>query len=280
MYPQRDAILKLLADDDERTRALVRTQLASGGLAALSQLQDLLTMEESRARIQLTEVIGAIEREHADAIFEQVCTHFGDHGDIEEAAWRLAASFEPGLDFRASRRQLDIWGEEASRRLRKAGNDQEEIETLIEFLGHDLGFRGNDEDYYNINNSLLPEVVATRRGLPITLSLVYMLVGRRAGLLVEGVGLPGHFIVRCGDAFFDPFHGGKRLGYSACRELLEAQNQTLSPEHLQPVSSRQILARMLANLHNVAVESDPPLARKIADWLSLLSTTARGERPD
>ena len=71
--------------------------------------------------------------------------------------------------------------------------------TLVEFLGHEAGLRGNEKDYYNVANSLLPEVIDTRLGIPISLSLIYILVGRRAGIPICGVGLPGHFMIRCGE---------------------------------------------------------------------------------
>lgn len=279
MNPQDDALLKLLADDDRATLGLLKAQLAAGGLAALPRLRFLMPDAAPAARRQLAEIIGEIESEHADALFGQLCADFPEEGDLEEAAWRLAATFEPGLDFSLVRRQLDDWGDEVRRRLRKAISEQDRIETLVEFLGHDLGFRGNEADYYNLNNSLLPEVIETRRGLPITLSLIYMLVGRRAGLPVQGVGLPGHFIVRSGEAFFDPFHGGRRLGFAECRSLMERQNLTLAPEHLQPATSRQILTRMLGNLHALSVETDPPLASKIAGWIGALHH-ADASRPD
>lgn len=278
MDSQRAALFKLLGDDDRRTVALVKGQLAQGGLSALPRLRDLLAEAEPPARAHLCEVIAEIESEHADGFFEQLCADFGENGDLEEAAWRLAATFEPGLDLGLARRQLDEWGDEVSRRLAKAVTAQDRIETLVEFLGHDLGFRGNEADYYNVNNSLLPEVIETRRGLPITLSLVYILIGRRAGLPVQGVGLPGHFVIRCGEAFFDPFHGGRRLGFAECRTIVEEQNLSLTPEHLQPVSSRQILTRMLGNLHAVANECDPPLASKIAGWINRLNAVSRSER--
>jgi regulator of sirC expression with transglutaminase-like and TPR domain len=244
----------------------------------LPQLRELLAEADPPARGHIAEVIADLESEHADALFEQLCAEFGDDGDLEEAAWRLAATFEPGEDFGPARRQVDDWGDEVTRRLRKAVTAQDRIETLVEFLGHDLGFRGNEVDYYNINNSLLPEVIETRRGIPITLSLIYILVGRRAGLPVDGVGLPGHFVIRCGEAFFDPFHGGRRLGFAECRTIVEEQNLSLTPEHLQPVNARQILTRMLGNLHAVANESDPPLASKIAGWINRLNAVSRSGR--
>ncbi len=267
MQRQRDALLKLLQEEDRETLALVKAQLASGGVGALPELHALLASAEGAARTHVREVIERIEYGNADAVFQRLCESFGEHGNLEQAAWRLAATFLPSEDFAPARALLDAWGAEVARRLGKAATEQDRIETLVEFLGQELGLRGNEEDYYNVTNSLLPEVIETRRGIPITLSLVYMLVGRRAGLAVEGVGLPGHFIVRYGAAFFDPFHGGRRIGLEECRLLLEQRKVVLTAAHLEPATSRQILARMLANLHGIAEESDPPLAAKIAGWI-------------
>ncbi|HEV7866636.1 MAG TPA: transglutaminase-like domain-containing protein, partial [Chthoniobacteraceae bacterium] len=197
-----------------------------------------------------------------------LCGSFPEQGDVEDAAWRLAATFSPGEDFGPQRTLLDAWGAEVRKRLRKATTDCDRIETLVEFLGDEVRLRGNEDDYYNLNNSLLPEVIDTRVGIPITLSLIYILVGRRAGMELSGVGLPGHFIVRHGDSFFDPFHGGRRVGLEECRTLLEQQNLVLAAHHLQPVGSRQILLRMLSNIYALSEESDPPLAAKVSSWIA------------
>jgi regulator of sirC expression with transglutaminase-like and TPR domain len=270
---QQHAILKLLQEDDRETLALVKAQLGKRGLGALPELRDLLGAADPRSAAHLRDVIAEIEHRHAETIFEQLCASFGEHGPIEEAAWRLAAIFLPAEDFGTARGLLDHWGAEVSRRLGKAETGRDRIETLVEFLGMEVGLRGNEGDYYNLNNSLLPEVIETRRGLPITLSLIYMLVGGRAGLTLHGVGLPGHFIVSHGKSFFDPFHGGRELRLDECRDLLQQQKLALMPAHLQPVTPRQMLARMLSNIHRLAEESDPPLASKIAHWLELLQAT-------
>lgn len=206
----------------------------------------------------------------ADTIFAQLCERFEEHGDLEDAVWRLAAAFLPGDDFLPQRQLLDQWGAEVSHRLRKAATALDRIETLVEFLSHDLRFRGNADDYYNINNSLLPEVIDTRTGIPISLSLIYMFVGRRAGLKVDGVGLPGHFIVRHGEDFFDPFGGGRRLGLVDCRSLAAQCGSPLSARDLQPASPKQMLIRILGNICAVATPSDPPLAAKVSRWIEAL----------
>jgi len=115
-------------------------------------------------------------------------------------------------------------------------------------------------------------VIETRAGIPISLSLVYMLVGKRAGLTVHGVGLPGHFIIRHGENFFDPFHAGQRIGLEQCRSVVARCGLALSSHHLLPVTPRQMLVRILRNIHALAEPSDAPLAEKVAGWIASLES--------
>lgn len=123
------------------------------------------------------------------------------------------------------------------------------------FLFDDIGFRGNEANYYDPRNSCLNWVLDRRTGIPITLSLVYMEVARRVGRPIFGIGLPGHFIVKYDDGsfstFLDPFNGGKLLDEGECRELARsiAGSEALSDPHLlQPAGTQSILIRMLNNL--------------------------------
>jgi regulator of sirC expression with transglutaminase-like and TPR domain len=121
-----------------------------------------------------------------------------------------------------------------------------------------LGFRGNENDYHDPRNSLIPDVIERRLGIPITLALVYCEIARRAGVVARGVGFPGHFLVRVDAAgsddapvAVDPFFGGRRLDTEALQRLLErtAPSKSLSSaEHLAPVGARTMLVRMLINL--------------------------------
>lgn len=274
MTEHRAALLKLLDDDDPATLALLKAQLTGAGIARLDELRQLLAHASGTPARHLREVISHIEAREADALFGQVCADFGEHGAIENAAWRLAATFLPGEDFARQRGFLDAWATEVRRRIQKAESDEDRIETLVEFLGHDVGLRGNTDDYYNINNSLLPEVIDTRQGLPITLSLIYVLVGRRAGVEMKGVGLPGNFIVRSGEHFFDPFQGGMRLGMDDCRALALQHGVALQARHLQPVTPRQFLTRMLTNIRTLCESADPALAAKTSGWLDALAAGA------
>jgi len=133
-------------------------------------------------------------------------------------------------------------------------------EMLARHLFTELGFAGNDTAYTDPRNSYLDEVLRRRLGIPITLSVLMLEVGRRRGLLLEGVGMPGHFLVRADDgAFYDAFHGGLRLDEQGCRRIFETTRGPMPflAEYLAPVGSRAILARMLANLVQSAAGRDP-----------------------
>ncbi len=155
-----------------------------------------------------------------------------------------------------------------------AGDPVERLHRLREFLFEEEGFRGNAEDYYDPRNSCLNDVLDRRLGIPITLGLVLIEVGRRVGLRVEGIGLPGHFVVRAtvGDApmLLDPFNGGTILTHHACTELVAralGRRVVLRDEHFVPIPKRQFLVRMLNNLKAVYWRRE--------DWGKALAVTDR-----
>lgn len=130
--------------------------------------------------------------------------------------------------------------------------------AIGDVLFSQLQFRGNAADYYDPRNSFLGQVIDRRLGLPITLSVLFLEVARRVGVPAQGVGFPGHFLVRVADndswRFIDPFAGGRLLGPRELETLLQQSNgpgATLSPSMLSPVSNRQIVTRMLINLAGI-----------------------------
>ncbi|MBI3028864.1 MAG: tetratricopeptide repeat protein [Candidatus Rokubacteria bacterium] len=133
------------------------------------------------------------------------------------------------------------------------------LHRVREFLFEEQGFRGNLEEYHDPRNSFLNEVLDRRLGIPITLSLVLIEVGRRLGLTIHGVGLPAHFIVgfRTEEGYrvlLDPFNGGAILTPEGCQAVVSralGRPVTLQEEHFAPVAKREFLARMLNNLKAV-----------------------------
>lgn len=177
--------------------------------------------------------------------------------DLAEAALWIAAEEQPGLDPALWLARLDEMAARLRPRLRSVPDELDRVERLAGFLVDEVGLRGNAEDYYDPRNSLLNEVLARGLGIPITLALVYMEVGRRAGVPLDGVGFPGHFLLRhslCPGLLFDPFDGGRLLTEEDCRAMLDRlSGGTLAfdPRLLKPAGPRHILIRMLNNLRRV-----------------------------
>lgn len=194
--------------------------------------------------------------------------------------------------------RLEQWGDAASHRVAAdPGHDAPlpaRVDVLNKFLFNELGFSGNRQQYEDPRNSCLNEVLDRRTGIPITLSLVYIEVARRAGVRAEGVNFPGHFLVRVlddlhtddpGDGLIvDPFHGGAILNEHDCRLLLHrhmGDEAAWAPELLARATRRQILVRMLLNLKRLYVKwRSFPQARVITDLLLALSPSAVTELRD
>jgi regulator of sirC expression with transglutaminase-like and TPR domain len=174
--------------------------------------------------------------------------------DLARAALAIARWEYPRLDADAYLERLDGLAR-AVDGVRRAPDALGRLHRLREYLFVEQGFAGNRDDYYDPRNSFLNDVLDRRQGIPITLSLVLMEVGKRLGLAIEGIGLPGHFIAgaRLDDSqiLLDPFNGGALVTPEECEELVGSvvgRPVTLLPEHYAPVSGRQLLTRMLANL--------------------------------
>ena len=181
---------------------------------------------------------------------------------LDAAALDIAAIERPGLDPGPSLAALDRIASELATRLGAIADGQKFIRAANEYLFEELGFRGNEADYYDPRNSCLDEVMDRRTGIPITLSVVYIEVARRLRKPVFGIGLPGHFVVQYDDdiysTFIDPFHGGKLLSTDDCRMLAREITGTDiagDPKVLAPVSTRYILTRMLNNLRSAYFRS-------------------------
>jgi regulator of sirC expression with transglutaminase-like and TPR domain len=271
MIPQRESIIRLLSDEDTDTAELVERQLVARGSEILPDLHELLSSATGRIERRLRETIFEIERGIAVQKVGAICSAFGEGSDIEQAAWGIADALFSGEDFSVSKVLLEKWGAELRRRLPEAQNVDEQHEILQDFIGAELGFRGNEDDYYAMENSILPKVIELRLGNPITLTLVYIIIAKRAGLNVSGVGMPGHFIARMEHVFFDPFHGGRRMTLDECRKLMESQDMELHPHHLHPCPQRAMLVRILNNIRHVANEDcDQESSAAVQVWMDAL----------
>ena len=176
----------------------------------------------------------------------------------ERLALHVGGLVEPELDVAHYLAALDSLADEAEDRLLPNLRGGDRVHALLHVLGEQMGFQGNLGHYYDPGNSFLHLVIEKRRGLPITLSLLYMAVARRLGIRLDGVGFPAHFMLRYADAtgswLLDPFHRAVVQESQAAQYLSGVFHQSV---HLHSavadytVSSRMLLLRLLNNLRNV-----------------------------
>jgi regulator of sirC expression with transglutaminase-like and TPR domain len=208
---------------------------------------------------------------------------------LAEAALNIAAEEYAGLDVGAYLRRLDALGQGVKARLADGLGALKTLQAIRAVLRAE-GYRGNDEAYYDPRNSFLNEVLDRKLGIPITLSVLTIEVARRVGLQLQGVGFPGHFLVRCpgqvglpGDIYVDAFNGWELLGAEECTARFRAalHGKTFDPGFLDPVDSRHILSRLLHNLKRIYVEkADDVRALWVVDRLLLLAPGDLEERRD
>jgi regulator of sirC expression with transglutaminase-like and TPR domain len=181
--------------------------------------------------------------------------------DVAEVALQLARDEFPNLDVEAYLSELDAMAHEARAYMR--GDLHARVAGLSRYLFHEMGFRGNAQDYYDPRNSYLNLVLDRRTGIPITLSAVVMAVGERAGLEIQGVGLPGHFVVKAvgegQEVLFDPFHGGRRLTASDCELLVQqitGRPFEATAASLSGIPLALLVQRLLNNLKAIYLRAD------------------------
>src|SRR6266487_1440030 len=223
--------------------------------------------------------------------------------NLARAAFLIALEEYPQLDIECYIKQLDRLAarvrkvldldelESESGTLTQLPNDIDilkVIDAMNLVLFEQEHFQGNQEDYYNPSNSFLNDVLENHRGIPITLSLLYMEVGKRVGLQIEGIGLPFHFVVGCrlpeGRIYIDPFESGHIYSEEECRErvrhMLEGKGKIYA-QWFEPVSHKNLLVRMLNNLKHIYLHTeDYERALAISDRILLLIPRSPLERRD
>jgi len=200
---------------------------------------------------------------HTAAVVQRLVARLdaADGGDLLRAALEVARLDDEDLDVEEYVGQVDRMAEEIRQSLPAGADDEAKLTALKTYLFADNGFHGSRTDYYHRANSHLSRVIDDREGLPITLSILYMELARRLGVAVEGVGLPGHFVVRHpagddGGQLIDVFEGAAPMSREqAAERVLAATGGPLQEEHLRAFDARQIIRRVLRNLLGVADEA-------------------------
>lgn len=244
------SLVGLLDEEDPKSLELVRGQIMSIGEPVIPFLEELREASPGalgqRADVMTRELRnGALQREFRD-LAKQTDV------DLERGALLVAKFGYPGFDPGLYTKWLDQVADRVRGELPQDGDTTLSLQRAAAVLFQTLGFAGNEARYYDPDNSFMNRVIDTRRGIPVTLSILFLLVAKRLQLPAYGVGAPGHFLVgfKSGPypCFLDAFHKGKLLDVSEVRRLLARSGYQFKPEFLTPCSNREIVLRLLRNL--------------------------------
>ena len=252
---KRKALLCLLADEDPEIYLPVREKIISLGPHVCDWLKYFVLDENPIVRRRVRDVISHFKRLKTDTEFSAFCLNHGEDFELEEACWLLARTVDPEINTEAYRAVLDDYAHDLMHKI-DFGSEPESIMAAINrYLFQTQRYQGNEDNYYSADNSYLNRVIDQRLGNPISLCMIYQLVGRRLGLPVTGIGLPGHFLCRFQtprqDYYIDAFNKGRLLTKTDCMKYLKQAGYEFHETFLMPASSRRILLRMCSNLHQI-----------------------------
>jgi len=214
----------------------------------------------ARSRVRAGAPSDPLLTPRARAARRRLTAHLASAGPLPllEAVLEIAAEEHETMDVLAQIARIETIGASAKERVAGLTNPFARLSALREFLFDELGFRGNVEHYDDPRNSYLDDVLERKLGIPLTLSIVVIEVARRAGMTAEGVGLPGHFVVRIEESgrrlLIDPFHGGHIITIEDCKDLVVRTTGRASlfrKDSLDAATPRAMLTRLLLNLKRI-----------------------------
>lgn len=258
---QAQAFVDLLSDADERILALLAEQMSKYDDKSLKLLEKIADQSQDPNILDNWYYISKI-------VVVDKLQNWRKEGDLEEALFLLARIKNPGLDLNHYERELENFTNRVRNKITSLSSHEEIMESIGQVLFVEEGFIGNQLDYYDLDNNFIHTVIDKRAGNPIMLSCLFILIGRRLGFDIEGVGTPGHFIVKFGNKYYDPFFAGREISKEEC--ILRAQELKVywREDYLNAVSDAFILSRCIRNL--IAIYKKLNDYEKAADISSLL----------
>ena len=279
------ALIRLLSDEDDRIVRTISGKLIDIGPSAVPLLQEA-EIEQPEMADRIASVLeeirgGKLEDELLDlaALPDQAIS-------LEVGAFLIARYAYPTLDVARYCDQLDTMAHEVRTRIGQRASGEEAVNALNRYLFMEQGFKGNTKNYYEVENSYINCVMDRRIGIPISLSVVYLLIGQRLELPLYGIGMPGHFLVKYESdrykIFIDCFNGGALLTERNCARFLTEAGYGFDDKYLQKSTVRAILSRMVKNLlaiysNTKSKEGDTVKAARLTKFIEILGGEPREE---
>jgi len=261
------ALIKLL--DDDQIYGAVEQRLLEYGTQAIPYLDEVVRQEDGDRLERALNIRKEIRRTSLEREWVEMLNHArGQDLDLEAGAWFIARIGHPDLNVRHYQKKLDFIAGKVRGKFRPTDTGYDRLKRLIRVLALAEKYNGNSDHYYQPENSYLHSVIDRKVGLPITLSVLYILVGRRAGIPLEGLGVPGHFLLKFpgrepGQVYIDPFHRGRLMDLGDVERFCRRTGVGFDLSFLRPVTAADIIERMLRNLALAYTkqEDEPRLAR-------------------
>jgi len=276
------SLVSLLDDDDPNNLDLVQRQILYLGTPVIPFLEEL----RGRGAPELTARVDSLSRQlHFRGLREDFhrLTASPRDPDLEDGAWLIARFGYSGLDPAVYRGWLDSLAGQVRRSLPSGAAAAQAFQHLNRQLFGALGFSGNEKRYYDPDNSYLNRVIETRRGIPVSLSVLYLLVAKRLGLPVYGVATPGHFLVGLrlgpGMSYLDAYGRGRIMSLIEVQRMLARNGYEFRPEFVAPASARDILIRMMRNLISIYQKGGHTERAEMLSSLVEIMLTGKSARP-
>lgn len=275
------ALIRLLSDEDDRIARTISGKLVEIGDSAIPLLIEAEIEQPDMSR-RIEGILDEIRGGRLEDEFKHIAALPDDYIDLEKNALLIARYAYPSLDTDAYIRKLEAMATEVRERMGRRVSGEEAVKTLNRYLFSEQGFRGNTKNYYEVDNSYLNRVIDRRMGIPISLSTVYLLIGRRLGLPLHGIGMPGHFLVKFDSErykiFIDCFNAGALLSEKDCSRFLVQAGYGFEEKYLQRSSNRTVLIRMLKNLIAIYGKLDDSVkAARLNRFMQVLGGSQKSE---
>jgi regulator of sirC expression with transglutaminase-like and TPR domain len=273
---ERDAFLSLL---DDTSPAVRRALLARFGQLGSASVPFLQSVARGPNRVLARHAAWFLdELKFSDPVAEFCGFIRSQNYELESGALLLARTVSPRLDAGECCSQLDQIATRCRELIVEPSTAREKCRVMNRVLFHEWGFHGNVENYTDPRNSFIDQVLERRTGIPLSLSVIYLLVGERLGIDLDPVGLPGHFIVGCFvddlPFFIDPFDRGVFRDAEEIFELLRANNIVPKASDLAPTPVREVLCRSCRNLVNhYHAAGEPERAKLFARFVEEFEAT-------
>jgi len=254
-------LIKLLDDEDEYVYTSIKERFLSHGNESTGFLKNYLNDENYLIKKRANEIISILSFEELNEKFGRLSAK-NENDILEEAIFLLASFGYPGVFMDDYKKELDKMATEIESALLKVNLNSKKLETLEilntvnNYLFFEKGYAGNAENYYEPDNSYLNRVMETKLGIPISLSVIYLLISKRLKLPVSGISLPGHFILKYSDTeeefFIDPFNKGVIISIKEAEEFIKkigmTQKEFENIPYLRKSSDKEIILRVIRNL--------------------------------